>query len=665
MAKRPSKPKPSGGLSFVEAFDDPNLFGPHFEGPSWNGWRAVLKAAHAEALNDEELTFFRKVADRDPPKRRVRELWIVAGRRAGKDSIASALATHAALQPYSGLRPGEAPTIMCLACDKEQAKIVTRYSRGYFDGVPLLAGLIDQDTQDGFTLKNGAEFAVLANNFRSVRGRTVAFAILDECAFYRSSESVSPDFETYNALVPGMATLADSMLVAISSPHRRAGLLYSKWRDHYGKPDDDVLVIRAPSQLLNPTLPDRIVQSAMDRDPALAKAEYLAEWRDDLSTWLDRELIEANVDFGVTVRPPVPGIVYSAYADPSSGVGDDYTCAVGHLDDKGVSVLDCLVSVAPPFDPVRATEQIAATLRQYGVATVAGDRYAIGFVTSTFAACGVMYQPTEWDRSQVYAEALPLFSSGRFRLIENKVLINQLASLERRTLPGGKDRIDHPDRGHDDSANAACGVLASVATDRRPALVRLDELGAPPHLKPYQPPVRAAYVVAFVIAGDRGIGGVVYGAQDIAAPNPLTICDFSVGPMGPATFAGIVSRLKELGAQCRTSSIAIWCPEELVLFGELAGIDTHKIPPEFDAESRVLSVSAAANAGAVRVAALVMEKAKTSPLGGALDLRVGENVENPLRRAMVSLVSLCLDPAPSQPYVSPFAKAQWGFRRSA
>ena len=63
MAKKPSKPKPSGGISFVEAFDDPNLFGPYFKGPSWNGWRAVLKAAHGVALNDDELRFFRTVAE--------------------------------------------------------------------------------------------------------------------------------------------------------------------------------------------------------------------------------------------------------------------------------------------------------------------------------------------------------------------------------------------------------------------------------------------------------------------------------------------------------------------------------------------------------------------------------------------------------------------------
>ena len=79
------------------AIDDPNLLGDFFLGKSWDPWRAVLKGAHAEQLSESERAFFRKVAGRDPPAHRVRELWIKAGRRAGKDSIASAIATVAAL----------------------------------------------------------------------------------------------------------------------------------------------------------------------------------------------------------------------------------------------------------------------------------------------------------------------------------------------------------------------------------------------------------------------------------------------------------------------------------------------------------------------------------------------------------------------------------------
>jgi hypothetical protein len=47
-------------------------------------------------MTDEELDFFHQVAEREPPQQRVRELWVVGGRRGGKDSIASLIITYIA-----------------------------------------------------------------------------------------------------------------------------------------------------------------------------------------------------------------------------------------------------------------------------------------------------------------------------------------------------------------------------------------------------------------------------------------------------------------------------------------------------------------------------------------------------------------------------------------
>ena len=67
------KARQRGGRSLhVEALEDQNLFGPWFSGPSWAMWKAVLKGAFAIPMTPEELALFRAVAQRDPPKRRVR-----------------------------------------------------------------------------------------------------------------------------------------------------------------------------------------------------------------------------------------------------------------------------------------------------------------------------------------------------------------------------------------------------------------------------------------------------------------------------------------------------------------------------------------------------------------------------------------------------------------
>jgi hypothetical protein len=189
-------------IPLPEAMVDPNLFEPWFGGPSWDGWRIILKAAFAQPLTAEEQDRFRELAgDRAPPQRRVRELWVVAGRRAGKDSIASLIGVYAAafIDYRPLLRPGERATVLIIACDRPQARIALNYARSLFAEIPLLHGMIERETQDGFELNNGSEICVLANSFRSVRGRSLICAVLSEVAFFRDDLSATPDREVYNA----------------------------------------------------------------------------------------------------------------------------------------------------------------------------------------------------------------------------------------------------------------------------------------------------------------------------------------------------------------------------------------------------------------------------------------------------------------------------------
>ena len=173
-------------ISVSRAISDPQLFGPWFKGPSWDTWRAVLRAAYAEEMTAAEIEVFRSIAgDRDPPKKQVRELVIIAGRRSGKDSIASAIAASAAaFRNYQDVtRPGELASIMCLAVDKVQARISLNYTRAYFAEVPMLKSLVVRETADGLDFSTGASITVIPNDFRTVRGRSIALAVLDECGF--------------------------------------------------------------------------------------------------------------------------------------------------------------------------------------------------------------------------------------------------------------------------------------------------------------------------------------------------------------------------------------------------------------------------------------------------------------------------------------------------
>ena len=94
-------------------------------------------------------------------------------------------------------------------------------------------------------------------------------------------------------------------MIAISSPYARRGALWETYRKHYGDEGDPaILVARGTSREFNSSLPQSIVDRALERDHAAAAAEYLAEFRTDVEGFIVREAIDACVTLGVRERPP-------------------------------------------------------------------------------------------------------------------------------------------------------------------------------------------------------------------------------------------------------------------------------------------------------------------------------------------------------------------------
>jgi hypothetical protein len=454
------------------ALEDPALLGGVLAGSSWAVWRALLIAAMGEALAAEERKLFEWFTGRCvEPLERVEEFWGVIGRRSGKSRAASVLATFlTALVDWSSvLARGERGLCLFLAQNQLQATVCFGYCAAIFDAVPMLAGLITNRTADTLSLANGIDLQIRAASFRGLRGVTCVAVIADEASVWYSDEaSANADTEILNAVRPSLATTGGP-LVVISSPYAKRGAVYDTHRLHYGAQGDPlVLVAQGASRDFNPSLSQRVVDRALERDPQSAQAEYLGQFRDDISGWVSRELLEACVDRGVLARPPRAGVRYACFIDPSGGAKDSYAAAVSHAE-ANTAVLDALVEIKAPFSPAAATTQVVELLKQYGLTRAEGDRYAGEWVTEAFAKRGVKYQNSERDRSEIYCEALPLFMSGRCKLLDSRRLVGQFAQLERRTFSNGKDKVDHPRNGADDLANAAAGALVLAAT-ARPAL---------------------------------------------------------------------------------------------------------------------------------------------------------------------------------------------------
>jgi hypothetical protein len=453
-------------LSIANMMSRPSLLGPHFKGPSWNLWKAVLKGTYAEPMTDEEIVAFKEVAGgRDPPKHRVREAVYAVGRGGGKDSVASLIATCIAVNfdPKGKLRPGEAATVLCVATDRDQAGIVLKYIRGYFEQVPALAALVKSFDRGGLTLHNGVVIVVATNSFRSIRGRSILCAIFDECAFWRSEDSAIPDVEVAAAVAPGLARVPGSMSILISTVYRRGGLLYQRVKEHHGRDSDDTLAVIGTTQQFNPTADASTIARQIAEDPQRYNAEYNSVWRDDLANLFARDLLDAAVDQGVIVRAPDVGVRYLAFTDASGGRSDSFTLGIAHAAKDNSVVLDLSFERKAPFNPSQVTEEIVALLRSYRCTQVVGDNYAAQWVTEAFAKTGMKYIKSEADRSSIYLDCLPLFTTGRARLLDSPRLISQFAELERRAFPTGRDVVRKGPGGHDDVCNSAAGALVLAA----------------------------------------------------------------------------------------------------------------------------------------------------------------------------------------------------------
>jgi hypothetical protein len=448
-------------ITMRTALADTALLGAVLSGATWDPWRALLIASMGEDLTKPERRLFTKHTGRKrEPGQRVEEAAFIIGRRGGKDRAAATLATYTAgCCEHPEVAPGERGVVLLIAPDMKQASITLGYIVAAFEGSPILRQLIANQTQDTLALTNQIDITVRAASFRRLRGITCCAVIATEAAFwYDDTSSSNPDVEILNAARPALATTGGPLII-ITSPYARRGETWNIYNRHFGPQGDPlILVAQGTSRDFNSTLPHHVVERALQRDPAAARADYLAEFRSDLEQFLSQEAINACVSRNVTERPRLEGVTYFGFCDPSGGSRDDFVSAVAHREGSE-GILDAIRVRKAPCSPEAAVSEQAQFFRSYNINHVRGDRYGGMLIPELFAKHGIAYKPSDPSKSEIYLAMLGAVNSGLVYLLDHQPLLNQLGALERTTARGGRDQIDHAKNGHDDIANAAMGAL--------------------------------------------------------------------------------------------------------------------------------------------------------------------------------------------------------------
>jgi len=458
--------------------------------------------------------------------------------------------------------------------------------------------------------------------------------VFDEVSFWRDETSAQPDTETYTSVLPALAT-TNGMLIGISTPYRKLGLLYQKHRNCFGQDNPDVLVVQGATRTFNLSddLSDAVIEAQRAADPIGASSEWDAEFRLDLSAFLDEATIEACIDYGRPLElSPRSEHLYQSFVDASGGRHDAYTIAISHAENSRF-IIDAIRGHHAPFDPGAVTAEFAVLAKQYRLHSVRGDYYSAGWVEGAWREQGILYERSEKSKSEIYLEVLPVFTRGLALLPNHSQLLKELRLLERRTHVSGRDTVSHGRTGTDDFSNAVCGALLCASTNG-------SSLWQREALFPVPMPSRADLIYAVLIANKAGHAGVTYFSASRLRGSAICLIDCDLQPVSPALLHGVVARLSELGAACSsfrvlftTSGLA----EEMERLGCRAEVIDRIVKDE------MLGVSAAVHVSTGRVLVCEEVLSKKYPLSFLQGTAVWRDDGDPLLIAFLAGIALALD----------------------
>jgi len=453
-------------VNIIDFIRDKNLIGQKLS----IAQTAALKAFYGLELSKRELDVYKRCTGLEEYHARpYREATLICGRRSGKsDRIASNVALFEALQGghERHLSMGEKAYIIIISVNKKQAGLILSYVRGKVESSRLLSSMVAATYAEEIHFRNNIVIGSYPCSYRTLRGFSIPLAIVDEAAFLRV-EGQNVDKQILEAIRPAQATFANSKLVKISTPFWKQGVLWEDFKNYYADSNAPVLVWRAPTKVMNPTVSNSFLRQEERRDPDSYKREYLAEFSDSISDFLPSESVDACVIPERKILPYHGKFVYTAAVDVAFK-SDAFTFGICHRDDDGRVIFDYISAwhgtKKEPVNLASTLDEICRTLRVYHCGLVHGDQYCSEPVRQGFRERGITFLESPFStgfKREIFSTLKHRIMEGSIELLDHPDSIGELKGLEARVTPSGNIQIGHARLAgrHDDFA--VCIALAA------------------------------------------------------------------------------------------------------------------------------------------------------------------------------------------------------------
>lgn len=382
------------------------------------------------------------------PPRSPRELYILSGIRTGKSLLAACAAFHMALScDVSHLRSGEIPRVSVVSLKKDLSEVILNHLVGSIRAKPLLSQfLVGDPSAEGIVLRHPTgmpvEISVVAGSRAgsSLVARWSAGVVFDEFPRMVGGEDGVVNFDDMRQAVL-LRLLKGSQLWGIGSPWAPFGPAYDTFVNHWGKPNEQKLVIKAPAPAMNPVYwtAERIEEAR--RDPDAARTDVDAEFASPEESLFSAESIRRCTRDEVTL-PYREGQTYMAAMDPATR-GNGWTLAIGTRERGKTVVVRAVEWVGTrdaPLDPKSVLEEAAQILGEYRLTAVHSDQYFGDALISLGRQCGlsiIQWRYVERERAEKYLTIRARMDREELELPPITKMRTDLLHVRKRVTPTG------------------------------------------------------------------------------------------------------------------------------------------------------------------------------------------------------------------------------------
>jgi len=447
----------------------------------------------AKKKDKQKQDLIENVLKKHEEKNLILELILVLGRRSGKTTIASVIATYEAYkclelynpQEYYGLAPDNPIFILNVATAGPQAKLLYNEIRArirnstYFkdklnqeassEEYTYLLTPHDKDTNDSL-MKQGRDKELIKgsviiqcghSNSNSLMGSGIICLIFDEFAYFNDGSGKTGGQKIYGDLIPATKAFRHpngtpaARVVEISAPAGKSGIFYSNYKMSMEPEGKNMMAFQFPTWECSPVIKSKEdLRVEFEKNEAEAIVRYGAEFSASMtSLFFPSDSIDSCVDHNIfSSDRGVPYKKYYMHVDPAL-TNHNYALVVLHQEtflDKETKERKrkIIIDHAKKWTPASGREisitevenYIIKLCSKFNVVSITFDDWNSAGTIQKFRKKGLPVKRTSYRSSYkqlIFGELRDLVVERRIHLIPDELLVGEMKCLLYRLTGSG------------------------------------------------------------------------------------------------------------------------------------------------------------------------------------------------------------------------------------